>query len=62
MQKPCGEDNIASASIQTHDAMKTFKLKGVITYMKFGVFVAVEVILQYNFLHTVPTLCKLTVH
>ena len=60
MHKACDQDNIASASIQTHDAMKTLKLKIVITHM--NSFMAVEVILRYNFLLTVPTLCKLTVH
>ena len=34
----CGQDNIASASIQTHDATNTFKLKAVITYMKLELF------------------------
>ena len=34
MHKSCSQSNIASASIQTHDAMNTFKLKVVITYMK----------------------------
>ena len=35
MHKACGQDNTASRSIQTHDAMNTSKLKVVITYMKF---------------------------
>ena len=38
MHKACGQDNIASASTQTHDAMKTLKLKVVITYMNFELF------------------------
>ena len=38
MHKACGQDNIASASIQTYDAMNTFKLKVVITYMKLELF------------------------
>ena len=38
MHKACAQDNIARASIQTHDAMKTFKSKVVITYMKFELF------------------------
>ena len=38
MYKACGQDNTASASIQTDDAMNTSKLKVVITYMKFDPF------------------------
>ena len=38
MHKACGQDNIGSASIQTHDAMNTLKLKVVITYMKLELF------------------------
>ena len=36
--KAFGQDNIASASIQTHDTIKTLKLKVVITYMNFELF------------------------
>ena len=36
--KASGQDDIASTSMQTHDAANTFKLKVVITYMKLELF------------------------
>ena len=36
--KASGQDDIASANMQTHDAANTFKLKVVITYMKLELF------------------------